>query len=168
MGEAVDSYIPKEEAYIAQVLSPFEQACNMLCYVPKRSRKIAALIAKEMVSKGNPVSVRYLNLIERSIWWTCSLRPIPRRFEMHFDGHGVKALFNSPEPEKVLWKHLEWMRKYKHKMVDKVSHRRYMAFDEESRVETFAEFPGQVIEDYLKQYAAEDFVYIGVSRSDLR
>jgi hypothetical protein len=33
------------------------------------------------------------------------------------------------------------MRKYKHKMVDKVSHRRYMAFDEESRVETFAEFP---------------------------
>jgi hypothetical protein len=116
MGDAVDSYIPKEEAYIAQVLSPFEKACNMLCYVPKRSRKIAALIAKEMVAKGNPVSVRYLNLIDQSIWWTYGLKEIPRRFEPHFDGQGVKVLFNYNQPERILWKHLEWMRKYKSRM----------------------------------------------------
>ena len=122
------------------MLGPLEKAYKMLCYVPQRSRGVRT-IAKEMIAKKKPVSVRYLNLIEQSVWWTCGLGPIPRRFEMHFDGHGVKALFNFPEPEKILWNHLEWMRKYKNKMVDDVSHRRYMAFDEGSRVETFTEFP---------------------------
>ena len=50
-GDAVDSYIPTEEAYITQVLAPFEHACKMLCYVPFRSRGIGAFIAREMIAK---------------------------------------------------------------------------------------------------------------------
>ena len=106
-------------------------------------------IAKEMIAKKKPVSVRYLRLIELSSWWTHELEEIPYRFEPHLDGQGVRAIFNSPQPEKILWKHLEWMRKYMNRM-NKDTHRLYMAFDAESKAETFPEFPKKDIEEYLK------------------
>ena len=43
-----------------------------------------------------------------------------------------------------------------------------MAFDAESKVETFPEFPEADINKYLIQYAEKDPVYKGASRSDLR
>ena len=132
---AVDSYIPRDESYIYQMLSPLETALKMLTYVPYKSRGVSA-IAREMVARGRPVSVRYLNLIDQSAWWTYGLKEIPWRFEPHFDGQGVRVLFNYSQPERILWKHLEWMSKYKSRM-NEDTHREYMAFDAESRVETF-------------------------------
>ena len=47
--------------------------------------------------------------------------------------------------------------------------RQYMAFDAESKAETFPEFPDDAIEKHLRQCLVErDFLYRGVSRSDLR
>ena len=44
-----------------------------------------------------------------------------------------------------------------------------MAFDDESKFETFPEFPDDAIEKYLLQWLAGlDRVYKGLSRSDLR
>ena len=47
--------------------------------------------------------------------------------------------------------------------------RQYMAFDAESKVETFPEFPEDAIDKYLSQWLIGlDRVYKGLSRSDLR
>jgi len=44
-----------------------------------------------------------------------------------------------------------------------------MAFDAESKAETFPEFPDDAIEKHLAQCLVDqDFKYIGISRSDLR
>jgi hypothetical protein len=44
-----------------------------------------------------------------------------------------------------------------------------MAFDAESKVETFPEFPDDAIEKYLAQWSIGlDYKYRGISRSDLR
>ena len=111
-----------------------------LCYVPKNSRP-AKMIADRLVVRNEPVSVRYLKLIEDSATWTHFLRDAPLRFEQHFDSEGLRLLMTYPQPERILWKHLEFMRVHKNEMRDLKTHRRLMTFDADSSVETFPEFP---------------------------
>ena len=122
------------------MLIPLEIAMKRLCYVPKDSRP-ARMIAKRLVERGEPVRVRYLKMIEDSATWTHVLRDAPLRFEQHFDSEGLRLLMTHPHPERILWKHLEFMRVHKNEMVDLETHRRLMTFDADSRVETFSEFP---------------------------
>ena len=56
----IDMFIPLNEEHIAGMLEPLETAMKRLCYVPKDS-KPAKLIAKRLVAREKPVSVRYLN-----------------------------------------------------------------------------------------------------------
>ncbi len=122
------------------MLIPLEIAMKRLCYVPKNSRP-AKMIADRLVARNEPVSVRYLKLIEDSATWTHVLRDAPLRFEQHFDSEGLRLLMTYPQPERILWKHLEFMRVHKGEMIDLMTHRRLMTFDAESSVETFPEFP---------------------------
>ena len=149
------------------MLIPLEIAMKRLCYVPKDSRP-ARMIAKRLVERGKPVRVRYLKMIEDSATWTHVLRDAPLRFEQHFDSEGLRLLMTYPHPERILWKHLEFMRVNKNEMVDLETHRRLMTFDADSSVETFSEFPKWQIEAYLFRYGLEQEGYVGVSRSDLR
>jgi hypothetical protein len=122
------------------MLIPLETAMKRLCYVPKNSRP-AKMIADRLVVRNEPVSVRYLKLIEDSATWTHVLRDAPLRFEQHFDSEGLRLLMTYPQPERILWKHLEFMRVHKGEMIDLKTHRRLMTFDADSSVETFPEFP---------------------------
>ena len=136
----IDMYIPRDEEHIAKMLIPLEIAMKRLCYVPKDSRP-AKMIAKRLVEREKPVRVRYLKMIEDSATWTHVLRDAPLRFEQHFDSEGLRLLMTYPQPERILWKHLEFMRVHKNEMVDLETHRRLMTFDADSSVETFSEFP---------------------------
>ena len=60
------------------------------------------------------------------------------------------------------------MRVHKDEIRDLKSHRRLMTFDENSRVETFTEFPQWQIEGHLFRYGCGQKGYKGVSRADLR
>ena len=136
----IDMYIPRDEEHIAKMLIPLEIAMKRLCYVPKDSRP-ARMIANRLVARKEPVRVRYLKMIEDSATWTHVLRDAPLRFEQHFDSEGLRLLMTYPQPERILWKHLEFMRVHKNEMVDMETHRRLMTFDADSRVETFSDFP---------------------------
>ena len=136
----IDMYIPQDEEHIAKMLIPLETAMKKLRYVPKDS-KPAKIIANRLVARKEPVRVRYLKMIEDSATWTNVLRDAPLRFEQHFDSEGLRLLMTYPQPERILWKHLEFMRVHKNEMVDLETHRRLMTFDADSSVETFSEFP---------------------------
>ena len=136
----IDMFIPQNEEHIAKMLIPLEIAMKRLCYVPKDSRP-ARMIAKRLVEREKPVRVRYLKMIEDSATWTHVLRDAPLRFEQHFDSEGLRLLMTYPHPERILWKHLEFMRVHKNEMRDLKTHRRLMTFDADSSVETFPEFP---------------------------
>jgi hypothetical protein len=72
------------------------------------------------------------------------------------------------QPEKILWRHLEFMRVHMHEMRNRESHRRLMTFDENSRVETFTEFPQWQIDGHIFRYGLSQKGYVGVSRAELR
>ena len=55
-------------------------------------------------------------------------------------------------PEKILWEHLEFIRKNHKSIQDDISHRRLMVFDETSRVETFTPFPECVIKQHKDRH----------------
>ena len=163
----IDMFIPQDEEHIAKMLIPLETAMKKLCYVPKDS-KPAKMIANRLVVRRKPVSVRYLKMIENSVIWTRVLNDIPLRFEQHFDSDGLRLLMSYSQPERILWNHLEFMRVHKDEMRDLKSHRRLMTFDDNSRVETFTEFPQWQIDGHLFRYGLDQKGYVGVSRADLR
>jgi hypothetical protein len=163
----IDMYIPQDEEHIVKMLIPLETAMKKLCYVPKDS-KPAKMIANRLVARRKPVSVRYLKMIEDSVIWTRVLNDLPLRFEQHFDAEGLRLLMSYPQPERILWNHLEFMRAHKGEMRDVKSHRRLMTFDENSRVETFTEFPQWQIDGHIFRYGLDQKGYVGVSRAELR
>ena len=55
-------------------------------------------------------------------------------------------------PEKILWEHLEFIRKNYKSIQDDVFHRRLMVFDEDSRVETFTAFPESVVKQHKDRH----------------
>ena len=61
-------------------------------------------------------------------------------------------LMTNDRPEKVLWEHLEFIRKNYKYMVGDTSHKRLMVFDENSRVETFTAFPECVIKQHKDRH----------------
>ena len=126
------------------------------------------MIANRLVMRRKPVSVRYLKMIENSVIWTRLLNDLPLRFEQHFDSDGLRLLMSYNQPEKILWRHLEFMRVHKSEMRDLKSHRRLMKFDENSKVETFTEFPQWQIDGHLFRHGLDQRGYMGVSRADLR
>ena len=73
-----------------------------------------------------------------------------------------------PQPERILWNHLEFMRVHKHEMRNRESHRRLMTFDADSSVETFTEFPQWQIDGHIFRYGLNQKGYVGVSRAELR
>ena len=160
-------YIPQDEKHIAKMLKPLETAMKKLCYVPKDS-KPAKMIAYRLVARKKPVKVGYLKLIENSVTWTRDLEDLPLRFEQHFDADGLRLLMSYTQPEKILWKNLEFMRVHKGEMRDAKSHRSLMTFDENSRVETFNEFPKWQIEGHLFRHECGQRGYQSLSRADLR
>ena len=66
--------------------------------------------------------------------WAEKFDPIPRRFQPQIDGRNIGALMRLAEPEKRLWKHIEYIINHWDKIVDEKTHKLYMNFDTDSMI----------------------------------
>ncbi len=99
------------------------------------------MIAAKFISNNKPILVRYLWKIEDCHSWVKCMKPLTRRFEPHLDGEGVNKFMSHKEPERLLWRHVKFMRDNWRDMTDETSHRRLMAFDSKSKAENVDPWP---------------------------
>ena len=79
-GAEIDSYVPSNIDIITKMLAPLEIVMRKTCYVSTKSRGLR-LMATKLVSRGKPIQVRYLKLIEKSWDWAVNIPSLPLRFE---------------------------------------------------------------------------------------
>jgi len=79
-GAEIDSYIPSNAVMITKMLAPLEIVMRKTCYVSTKSRGLR-LMATKLVSRGKPIQMRYLKLIEKSWDWVINIPSLPLRFE---------------------------------------------------------------------------------------
>jgi hypothetical protein len=163
----IDSYFPTSQVLIESMLGPLETAVIRGCYVSKKGRAVAEYTARKLISRGKSVKVRYLKRIAESIDWVCSMEHLRLKFEPHLDGRGIEIIMMSPCPEEILWNHLEYIRIHKDRITP-LNHRELMAFDENSRVETFRPFPTAAINLHAGDYDKGSTEYRGITRSQIR
>ena len=73
--------------------------------------------------------------------WAEVFAAMPLRFQPQLDGRNIKALMRLAEPEKRLWKHMEYVINHWEKIVDSKTHKLYMNFDVESRIKHMNDWP---------------------------
>ena len=76
----IDSYVPSNIDIITKMLAPLEIVMRKTCYVSTKSRGLR-LMATKLVSRGKPIQMRYLKLIEKSWDWAINIPSLPLRFE---------------------------------------------------------------------------------------
>jgi predicted HAD superfamily Cof-like phosphohydrolase len=73
------------------------------------------------------------------------------------------------EPEKRLWKHMEYMINHWDKIVDEKTHKLYMNFDTESMIKNMKDWPEEDVKEYFRQFTAgEGTEYLGRTLAQLR
>jgi hypothetical protein len=133
LGSLLDEYIPKNMNVIMEMMGPIEYVAKRACYT-KKWAKVARLIATKFITRGQPVQIEYFDRIYASRSWAYELDDRQYRFENHLHGKGLDEIMATPRPEILLWKHLEYMRIHMNDLVDPESTKKWMKFDEESRV----------------------------------
>ena len=128
-----------------------EKAAKRCCYIKKNST-LAKHLADLFVEREKPVKVRYFELICNQSYWTNNCSNLEYRFENHLDWDGICKIMEHPEPERILWEHLKYMKENKGGLVTYEATRRLMKFDSGSRVVELPDVPSAVIDEHYKRH----------------
>ena len=133
----------------------------------EKSRGVDHIAMKFVTRNRTPVLVRYFMKIRECHPWVSDLPYLGRIFEHHLDGRGVDKFMKKDHPERLLWRHVKFIRDNWRK-INEVTHRDLMTFDGDSRAETFPEFPQYLIDGHLERHKKQEYKYIGLTRTQLR
>jgi hypothetical protein len=137
-----------------------EKAAKRCCYIKKNSM-VATILATKFVERELPVKVRYFELISNQSYWTNNCKNHKFRFENHLDWDGINKFMEHPEPERMLWEHLKYMKENKSGLVSFEATRRLMKFDSDSRVTELPDVPSAVIEEHYARHMKGNKDYKG-------
>jgi hypothetical protein len=133
----------------------------------EKSRGVSFIAMKFITRNKTPVLVRYFLKIRDCHPWVSDMPPLSRRFEHHLDGKGIDKFMKDDCPEKLLWRHVKFIRD-NWRYINKDTHRELMKFDKDSRAETFPEFPQDLIDEHLKRHNTDKkngHKYTGLTRN---
>jgi DNA-binding NtrC family response regulator len=169
-GAPADSFFLTELKYVTKILQPLDELLKKACYMSEKSRGVGHIALKFIQRNKAPVLVRYLMKIRECHTWISDMPYLGLRFEHHLDGKGIDKVMRTGYPERLLWRHVKFIRD-NWKDINEDTHRSLMAFDERSRVETFPEFPQDLIDEHLRRHNNDiknGYKYTGLTRTQLR
>ena len=76
----------------------------------EKSRGVSFIAMKFITRNKTPVLVRYFLKIRDCHTWISDMPPLSRRFEHHLDGKGIDKFMKDECPERLLWRHVKFIR----------------------------------------------------------